>query len=65
MSGFDKQIFGADKQVPRRWQSDKEAFGLTQCSAELGRTTSHSALLTCPGVNGWGLFRRLDAASPV
>jgi hypothetical protein len=46
-------------------KGDKEAFGLTQCSAELGRTTSHSALLTCPGVNGWGLFRRLDAASPV
>jgi hypothetical protein len=37
--GFDKQIFGAGKQVFRHGQSDKEAFGLTQCSAEQAEQT--------------------------
>jgi hypothetical protein len=54
--GFDKQIFGAGKQVFRHGQSDKEAFGLTQCSAEQAEQTLslRAANLPWPS-NGWGL----------
>ena len=50
--GFNKQIFGADKQVSRRWQSDQEAFGPT-VSPQLvqsgkGRIASDPALLNLP-----------------
>jgi hypothetical protein len=30
LDGFNKQIFGADEQVPGRWPSDKEVFGPTR-----------------------------------
>src|SRR6516162_10704977 len=50
--GFNEQIFGADKQVPGRRQSDKEGFGpivsppLVQ--KRKGRIASDSALLNLP-----------------
>jgi hypothetical protein len=53
-NGFDEQIFGADKQVPGRWQSDQlERSVLQRCRAGRAEPTSHSALLNLPYPLPW------------
>jgi len=46
--GFNKQIFGADKQVFGRGQSDREGFGPVSCRAGRAELYPQSALLNLP-----------------
>ena len=58
--GFTEQIFGTNRQVPRRRASDKEAFGPTsECRGGKGRIDHSVPLcLTCPGRQWLGPFSR-------
>src|SRR5262249_22110947 len=55
--GLGEQIFGADKQVSGRGQSDEEAFGPTrECRVGRAELITSPALLTCPGRQWLGPF---------